>query len=312
VQITHLQSALWYKDTPAQMNTLESNGGNAANIGLRDRAALFALSREVEMIGRLHLDIFHQPKCIPQNCGIKVTLTPSKDAFVLVGPAPGQNAQQENYHIQIMDCRLNIRTLQVSPATILAHEKVLMEKNMHFPMRRVTMKHLAIPRGQTSVLHDNIYLGTLPRRLVLCFVDDVAMAGSYQQNPFNFQHFGINHLALYVNGEMIPHQPYQPNFATGRYLREYLSIFQGTDTMFSNRTTNIARNDFPNGYAIWIFDLAPDLGSSGCFHIPKTGAVRIEVKFAAATNATVNLVCYAEFDTSFEIDKYRNVIGPGQ
>ena len=82
--------------------------------------------------------------------------------------------------------------------------------------------------------------------------------------------------------------------------------------MFSNRTTNIARNDFPNGYAIWIFDLAPDLGSSGCFHIPKTGAVRIEVKFAAATNATGNLVYYAEFDTSFEIDKYRNVIGPGQ
>ena len=92
----------------------------------------------------------------------------------------------------------------------------------------------SIPRGQTSVLHENIYLGTLPRRLVLCFVDDMAMAGSYQQNPFNFQHFGINHLALYVNGEMIPHQPYQPNFATGRYLRDYLSIFQGTDTKFSS------------------------------------------------------------------------------
>ena len=229
-QQSHLQAGLFWKDTAGHMNSLESNGGNAENHGLRDRAALFAESREVEMVGRLHADIFHQAKCIPQNVGLKIKLTPTKDAFRLITPAPDRDHPQVNYRVQIVDARMVLRTLQVGPATIMAHEKVLLEKNMRFPLRRVTMKHLAIPRGQTSILHDNIYLGTLPRRIVVGFLEDQAMSGSYQQNPFNFQHFGINHLALYVNGEMVPQQPYQPNFTTGNYLRDYLSIFKGTDT----------------------------------------------------------------------------------
>ena len=309
---THLASALFEKDTAGKMDVVHCLGGTATNVGLKDRAAYFSTSAEVEMAGRLHADIFHQPKAIPQNCNLKIKLTPSKDSFLLMSGADvDANHPQIQYRFQVMDARLFIRSMEASAATILAHEQVLSKQNMRFPIRRVTMKTLAIPQNQTSILHDNIYLGQLPRRLLIGMVADTAMAGHYQQNPFNFQHFNLNHLALFVNGEMVPSKPFQPNFATHQCLRDYMSLFQGTDTLFSNRTMNITRSDFEQGYALWLFDLANDIGASNCFTTPRTGSVRLEMKFSQATNTTINVICYAEYDSVIEIDKSRNVIAPG-
>ena len=204
-QESHLQTALFSKDTAGHMEILNSQGDTATNLGLKSRATNFAASAEVEMTGRLHLDIFHQPKAIPQNCNLKVKLTPSKDAFVLMsGAAVTNDNPQVQYRFQVTDARLFVRSLQMSPAIVLAHEEVLGKSNMRFPVRRVTMKTLAIPQNQTSILHDNIYLGQLPRRLIFAMVRDTAMSGHYQQNPFNFQHFTLNHLSLFENGEMVP------------------------------------------------------------------------------------------------------------
>ena len=311
-QESHLQTALWFKDTPGKLHIVQSVGGNATNLGLKSRAVLFAESAEVEMTGRLHADLFHQPKAIPQNCSMKVKLHPSKDSFMLLSGADVTNqAPQIQYRFQIVDARLFVRSIQVSPAAVLAHEQVLTKANMRFPIRRVTMKTLAIPQNQTSILHDNIYLGQLPRRVLMGLVLDTAMAGHYQQNPFNFQHFDVNHIALYVNWEMVPSKPYQPNFTSNQYLRDYMSLYQGTDTMYSNRAMNIARSDFAQGYALWLFDLSNDIGASTCFSVPRTGSVRLELKFAQATTATINVICYAEYDAVIEIDKHRNVIAPG-
>ena len=310
-QDSHLQSALWFKDTPGKMETLASNGNNATNTGLKNRAALFAESAEVELSGRLHSDFFHQAKALPQNCNVKIKLTPSKDSFMLISGADvTAQAPQVQYRFQVVDARLFVRSIQVSPAAVLAHEQVMSKANMRFPIRRVTMKTLAIPQNQTSILHDNIYLGQLPRRILLGMVADTAMSGQYQQNPFNFQHFNVNHLALYVNGEMVPSKPYQPNFTNSQYLRDYMSLFQGTDTMFSNRAMNIARSDFAQGYALWLFDLSNDIGASSCFTLPRSGSVRLELKFSQATTVTINVICYAEYDSVIELDKHRNVIAP--
>ena len=49
-QQSHLQAGIFWKDTAGHMNSLDSNGGNAENHGLRDRSTLCAESREVEMV----------------------------------------------------------------------------------------------------------------------------------------------------------------------------------------------------------------------------------------------------------------------
>ena len=77
---------------------------------------------------------------------------------------------------------------------------------------------------------------------------------------------------------------------------------------YSNSSLNISRSDFENGYALFLFDLDGD--PSGTKKPAKTGSVKLELKFAQATNATLNLVLLGQFDSFIEIDKQRNVITP--
>jgi len=307
VKETQLQAALWFKDTAGQMTVTDSTGANA---GLVSRANFFALSAEVDLIGRPHLDLFHQDKLILGNCPLKLRLIPNADSFILKSKAPGANEDQENYRMQITDARFFVRTVEVSHALALAHEQMLQKMNARYPLRRVTTKHISIPANTTSVMHDNVFLGTVPRRVLITMVSDAAMSGGYQLNPYNFAHNGVKYLALYVNGEMVPHRPYEPEFTAKRYLRDYMSLFEGTGTLFTDKSLPITRDEFANGYAIWLFDLTPDKASSPCISPPRTGSVRLELKFAAGNTATINVLVYAEFDAMIEIDKFRNVIAP--
>ena len=304
VKDTQLRSALWIKDTTGQINVGNPAG---ANIGHRDRAAYFG-AREVELIGRPHVDLFHQDKAIPAGCDLKIRLIPNRNAFILKTADPQNNAAQADYKLVITEARLVIHTLQVSPSLAMAHIKTLRTTNARFPMRRVTLKHLSIPIGQTSILHNNIYMGPIPERIVVCMVEDRAMTGHYQHNPFNFQHFGLNYLALSINGELHPQRPYQPNFANNHYAREYLSLFEGTGTLFTDKSVGITREDYSQGYALYVFDLTPDQACSGCVSTKENGPVTLELKFAAPTTQTINVVCYAEFDSLLEIDQFKNVI----
>ena len=56
---TQLTSQLWYKDTAGHMEATQENAGNE---GLVERRRHIAGSRVVEMMGRLHVDLFMQDR----------------------------------------------------------------------------------------------------------------------------------------------------------------------------------------------------------------------------------------------------------
>ena len=302
-QKTWLRGAIYEKDTAAQW-TVFSKADDSANVGAMKRGVNFNLSAEVQLSGRPHCDIFMQDRAILPNCKLTIRLIPSRDNFVLMCPAgDGGNA----YKIKIMDARLSLCTLQISDSLNVAVHKMLQTTNARYPLTRVTMKHLSIPTGSTNVLQDNLFLGKIPKRIVLGLVTDASMGGGYQQNPFNFAHHGLNYLVLNVNGEMVPSKPLTPDFAGKKYLREYNQMFEGMRGLFSNDPVNITYNEFGNGYGFFVFDLTAH-GHSSCMSTSQNGTIRIEAKFAAPTLAVIDIICLAEYDSEFEIDKFNQII----
>ena len=65
---------------------------NENNAGLNTRAATFARSTLIELIGRSHLDVFHQKRLIPLNIDLHMKLIPSPNDFVCKSAAPLENA----------------------------------------------------------------------------------------------------------------------------------------------------------------------------------------------------------------------------
>ena len=257
---TQLTSQLWYKDTAGHMEATQENAGNA---GLVERHRHIAGSRVVEMMGRLHVDLFMQDRFLINGVTVKIRLVRSKDAFSLM--AGGAN-----------------------------------------PDNKVRID--SIPQGAMSSTHENLFLGTLPKRIILWCVDNDALNGAFDKNPFHAKNNAINFLAVYVDGRQVPAKPLQPNFETGQYVRSYVNLFSATGKHAQDEGNELTRDDFGNGYTFFGFDLTPDACDGVCFHLVQKGNLRIEIHFAAALAQTVNVVVYGESEAVLEIDKNRNII----
>jgi len=87
----------------------------------------------------------------------------------------------------------------------------------------------AIPQHYLDASHEKLFSGQLPTRLVIGLVTNQAFSGHAESNPFNFQHFKLNEIALYLDGQQ-QHaiRPIQPDYERGLYIRAYDSMFAGT------------------------------------------------------------------------------------
>ena len=101
---------------------------------------------------------------------------------------------------------------------------------------------------------------------------------------------------LYGNNQ--PVKSLKPNFNSQHYIQAYMSLFSGTGQENRDEGNDIAHEDYPNGHALYAFDLSPDLAEEVHLNLAKQGTVRVELKFEAALANTVTVIVYAKFEKS--------------
>ena len=294
---THLSTVLWAEDTPGHMDNI-----NQANTGLIARRNMMN-NRTIDMMGHLHVDIFNQEKLLINGVEIRVRLTHSKDGFAIMDSTG-------LFNVDIKEATLLIRRVRISPSVLITHANMLAKTTAKYNITRVDVKTVALYSGIQADSLDNIILGQLPKRIIVGFVPHRAYNGNRNHNPFNFKHFNLTYLSLYIDGVQVPSKPLQPNYATNSYVDCYQTLFSGTGIHFLNQGNSITRSDYANGYCLYAFDLTPDLSANddSHFNLVKHGAVRLEVRFAEALTETVNCILYTEYDMVLEIDQSRQVM----
>ena len=300
---SHLTASLYFKDDAGKMDKPNPKAEGAdRNNGLAKRAAYTSGSNEVDMIGRIHSDIFFQERYMLNEVNTRIKLTRSKDAFCLM--ATGDQA----YKAQITSAALVIRKVKISPSVYLAHAKALENGMAKYPVHRVICKTFTVPAGYLDVSHEKLFTGQLPSRLVIGCVDNTSFNGDVSKNPFNFKHFSLSEIMVYLDGQQHGIKPLTSNFANGQYISSFMSLFSGIGKANRDEGNDIDRFDFANEYALYAFDLTPDLSEDDHFNLTRQGTVRVDMKFANALPNTITVVAYAEFENIIEIDRNRNVI----
>ena len=84
-------------------------------------------------------------------------------------------------------------------------------------------------------------------------------------------------------------------------------MYQAVSAFGLNKSFDIAKEDYNGGYCMWGYDLTADQGSEGQLHPIKTGSLRIELQFAQALAAVINVIVFAEFDNQIEINSLREI-----
>ena len=304
-KISRLQAAMYFIDDNLTVSNPIPDSSSARNMGLKRRHGICTANPTFDMIGPLHVDVFNQSKYMLNGVTMKVRMTRSKDSFVLMA----KSDVTESFKVDILSAKLFVRKLKITPSLCLAHERILQQKTAKYPITRVECKVIHLPQGQKSFTHDNLFLGQLPKRIVLGLVDNRAFNGDISLNPYNFQHCNLNYLAVHLDGQQVPWAPLQPSFSGSSYIRAFYTQFTGGDGISSDTGNTIGREQFVNGHALYCFDLTPDLSSSCGHHfsVTKSGNLRLELAFEVALSITGNVLVYSEFDNVIEIDKDRKV-----
>ena len=89
----------------------------------------------------------------------------------------------------------------------------------------------------------------------------------------------------------------------------YQTLFSGTGRLDEDNGLIISREDYPLGYAMYIFDLESKTGGvdAGNFPLIKKGNLKLEATFDVALPQTVNVILYANFGGIIELDRSRQV-----
>ena len=215
-----LQAGGFEYDTAGKMD--EANPGAAdGNAGLKKRAKHTKESKVLILRGKLHEDLFNQPKPLPNNNRLYIKFTRNNDKYCLMS-----DAADAAYKVEIMEMALHIRKLKMSST----YSRNMANALVRIPIDRVVQKSFVITAGQSKYTENNFHSGQLPSKVVFGFVDNNAHRGDYKLNPFNFTHSKVEKVQLYRDGQPIDSRPISTNFVSGDVMEGYWGLARATNT----------------------------------------------------------------------------------
>ena len=341
---SQFSSALYYKDTAGQMDKVgalaslksfnyQKPGGNnnvgidasdklyvpeSGNVGFAKRHQFIKNGNRFVLSGPIFSDIFMTDRLLLNMMDLKVVLNRSSDAFSLMD----LNDPVIEPKVQLTDVVLKVRKVKVDQSVSDGVERMLKQTPALYPIRRVECKILTIPANQPNTRQDNIFSGIIPNSFVVGLVHVDASTGEYDKNPYNFQHFGVTSVSLTANGQEIPFKLLTlkyPKDADGKidpandteldFDEAYNTLFSGTGKIYSNAGLDITREDYPGGYALYAFDLTPDMcKSADYFNTVQRGSLTLALTFGESKDHAIGMVCYGDFENIIRIDSERNAI----
>ncbi|KAM8945892.1 uncharacterized protein F54H12.2-like [Pelodytes ibericus] len=213
-----------------------------------------------------------------------------------------------NYSADALSTQFTAGLFYKDTAVRIGHAQGLLSGNAKYTIERASMKVFSVPAGSSVCNQENIFLGQIPKMVILAFVDNEAFSGAYDSNPLCFKHHNVNFAALYLDAEQIPAKPFQPDFEHSNAVREYMSFLLLAQKNCGDSGIIINREEFVDGYSLFAFDLSPDQECSCHFSLIRSGNLRAEIHFSRALERTVNFIVYGLFENIIEVNQRREVL----
>jgi len=144
-----------------------------------------------EFFGRVFHDLISCESGLPPNTKVKIELDRAPDSFVL----QSASTDNEKYQIKILNANLYVPVAQLSISVYMELSNFMARivdgtyrNDVAIHYRRLEIRPVAIPNGNRDYYTKSLLSDSdNPCKVVLCFVESNAKAGSYQKNPFEFK-----------------------------------------------------------------------------------------------------------------------------
>ena len=187
---------------------------------------------------------------------------------------------------------------------------MLVKNKALFPIDRIRVHMEQISTSSLDLT--KVLAGPIPTHYVVAFVQAAAAQGTNSAlNPLNFENFGLTKCQITAAGKNYPRRELAPSFSgttlnNARVSREYFTALQVAQKNWGIDGLLFSMADFCGGYAVFGFDLTPDL-STGHWSPSYWGDIKIHGEFAAQPAAPVSIIVIATVPSVFEIADDRSI-----
>jgi hypothetical protein len=257
-------------------------------------------NKEYELLVPMQMSLTNQSRVIPPRVDLKFQFTKADPEFYLTADT-GINGSE--YEIHITKAELWIHKLQLENSKVMANEMVWRTKPVKIPILREFMTYQTIDKGHKNVTIPNLHLGQVPDRIIFGILKSETFSGSYNTNPFNFEHFNLESIDFRLNSESLPGMPIEMDYKNDNYMQAYTLL---TKDWYRKRKGHfISHWAFSRGYAIYNIDTSHDNYSSVGAHYPvlRTGGILdLHLKFSEAPTVPICIVFKFIFNNQINIE----------
>ena len=300
---TQLQSQLYFKDNSGHMDDADPKTG--FNLGLGRRWLYTNNGQIVDLEGPILTDISLQNRYLLNGVQVTLKLWPQKELFRLMGV---ESDTSKGFKVELVDAVLKVCTVKVSPGVQIGHAEALKISPALYPFEKSTIKTFSIPRGYYDMNIDDIFQGDVPSKIMVGLVSSEGYNGSFAKNPYNFHNYNCSFIGFYVDGQSLPYKPLQLNYDSKLYTEAYLSLFSSTNGYMKDIGNNITRDDYANGYCLYVFNLNATNYNETQTPVIKKGHTRLYLQFNKSLSENTTVILYAKFPSLMRIDETRSVI----
>jgi len=264
------------------------------------RKGWIAKSKEFDMCGPIRLGMFNQPKYILPGIDVTLELSRTNPTFSLLSPSMKPA-------MKMIDVRLYVRRVLISPSVQLGHQLGLKTQNAHYQHQKGIIHKMTIPAGSLDFYQDCVFGNyRLPNLLVVGLVKSATFTGNYQ-NRIRFDH--VNITSLTISRGMDYTETYKQGFKQddGVIASYVKSLIRNFEHLERNTNVGIDFNQFKDGLTLFTFNLCPDLNFTSP-QLIREGNLHLQVTFADPLAESYNLIVYGKFDSEIQITKDHVVI----
>ena len=243
----------------------------------------------------IHLDVFDSLCYLMPGVQMNLKFLRNSDKFCLLSAT-------DTWKIKVNDLRISTRRITIHPEILKSHREILLKEPAIYPIAMSKIQSITIAQGIAQTSLSGIFRGKLPRSVIVGFVSSAAFNGAFNKNPFLFQHFDISSFGLVVNGTLVPNTVFQPDFAAGKCMREYMHFMDNIGINHENESNMIDFETFKKNTALFAYDFSPDLCHNYHRHNDQSGYVNLELQFKTALTENINVIIYGTFNQTITID----------
>ena len=250
-----------------------------------------------DMSGPIPVDFLHVDNHLAPGNTLSLKFTQALDSFVL------NTATDEKYRLLVKELGIFVRRIELFPRAL----PKLLDSNSEQRYVGVSteVKNYSLPAGIKQKVLKISQGESLPKQILVGFVDTDAYVGNYKKNPFNFEHFNLNSINIKVNGLRVPQEPLKPDFANKVVGRSLNHLFMNTGKFRSQAGSCIHIDNFVKGATLFAWDLRPDQCNGYHRHTGRDGALELEMGWSSNLDKPITVLVYSIRDQVVSIDPNR-------